>query len=289
MVFTIPSELNALAYQNKAVVYDILFKAVSKTLVVIAGDHKHLGAKIGATLVLHTWGSAMTLHPHIHGIIPGGGLSADGRQWMACRPGFFLPVRVLSSLFRRVFLELLMKAYRDKRLLLYQQLKAIDSPVAFTRWLEPLRQKSWVVYAKRPFSGPQAVLAYLSRYTHRVAIANRRLVSMDEKTVTFTWKDYRNKQYQKKLMSLSIDEFIRRFLLHVLPKQFHRIRHVGLFANACRRDNLNRLHALLEENHQAQALDSHGIEKSEALNEPDEYSYTCPKCGNYRLQSRTVN
>ncbi|MCU7940491.1 MAG: IS91 family transposase [gamma proteobacterium symbiont of Bathyaustriella thionipta] len=248
VVFTIPAEVNDLAYQNKSVVYDILIKAVAKTLGVIAGDKKHLGARVGATLVLHTWGSAMTHHPHIHGIIPGGGLSDDGQRWIACRPGFFLPVRVLSRLFRRLFLAFLMKAYQDKQLHFYHQLKNIESRQAFTHWLKPLRQKEWVVYAKRPFAGPKAVLAYLSRYTHRVAIANSRLMSMDDKGITFQWKDYRNKdRHQQKVMTLPVDEFIRRFLLHILPKRFHRIRHIGLFANARRKNNITLIRQLLVE------------------------------------------
>jgi Zn finger protein HypA/HybF involved in hydrogenase expression len=280
VVFTIPSEVNDLAYQNKSVVYDILFKAVSKTLMIIAGDKKHLGAQLGATLVLHTWGSAMTHHPHIHGIIPGGGLSKDGQQWVACQSGFFLPVRVLSRLFRRLFLELLLKAYQKEQLHFFQQLKSIEDRQAFTRWLKPLRQKEWVVYAKRPFAGPKAVLAYLSRYTHRVAIANSRLISMDEHGITFKWKDYRKKEgHRQKTMTLSTDNFIQRFLLHILPKQFHRIRHIGLFANACRRKNIAQIRQLLVEQEgltQSEVMEV--AEKPKELEETIDLFYQCPKC-----------
>lgn len=281
VVFTIPAEIRDLAYQNKSMVYDILFKAVSKTLTIIAGDKKHLGAKLGATLVLHTWGSAMIHHPHIHGIIPGGGLSADGQQWIACKAGFFLPVRVLSRLFRRLFLELLLKSYQNNQLHFYHKLKSIEEKQSFYHWLKSLRQKEWVVYAKRPFAGPKAVLAYLSRYTHRVAIANSRLISMDDKSVTFKWKDYRKQEgYQQKSMTLSIDEFIQRFMLHILPKQFHRIRHIGLFANACRKHNLSQIRQLLVE--QKEASDSEimsAIEEPQALDESIDYFYQCPECG----------
>jgi len=282
VVFTIPSQVNDLAYQNKSVVYDILFKAVSKTLMMIAGDKKHLGAKLGATLVLHTWGSAMTHHPHIHGIVPGGGLSADGQQWVACKPGFFLPVRVLSRLFRRLFVELLMKAYQNKRLYFYHQLKPMEGYQSFCQWLKPITQKEWVVYAKRPFAGPQAVLAYLSRYTHRIAIANSRLVSMDNKSVTFKWKNYRNKDgHRQKNMTLSIDNFIQRFLLHVLPKQFHRIRHIGLFANAHRKKNLAQIRRLLVELKCSTTPEAavNTQEEKKRLDEPINYFYQCPECG----------
>ena len=281
MVFTLPSEVNDLAYQNKSVVYDILFKAVSKTLTIIARDKKHLGAKLGATLVLHTWGSAMTHHPHIHGIIPGGGLSADGQQWIACKPGFFLSVRVLSRLFRRLFLELLMKAHQNNQLHFYQQLKSIEGEQTFSQWLQSLRQKEWVVYAKRPFAGPKAVLAYLSRYTHRIAIANSRLISMDNDGVTFKWKDYRNKEgHQQKTMRLSIDEFIHRFLLHILPKQFHRIRHIGLFANACRKNNIAQIRQLLIKQEGMTISDvMSATEKQKVLDEPIDFFYQCPECG----------
>ncbi len=246
VVFTLPGPISALAYTNKAVIYRLLFDVAAETLGTIAADPKHLGAQIGITLVLHTWGSAMTHHPHVHGIVPGGGLSPDGERWIGCRPGFFLPVRVLSRLFRRRFLEALEKAHRAGQLQFFGEHDGLADATAFARWLAPMRSCEWVVYAKRPFAGPQAVLAYLSRYTHRVAISNRRLVSVDEHGVTFRWKDYRAKgRTRHKTMTLAADEFMRRFLLHVLPSGFHRIRHYGLIANAGRREHLTKARALL--------------------------------------------
>jgi hypothetical protein len=215
----------------------LLFDIAAETLLRIAADPKHLGASIGATLVLHTWGSALTHHPHVHGIVPGGGLAPDGSRWIACRPGFFLPVRVLSRLFRRRFMEELQRLHDAGTLRFFGEHAALAEPAAFKAWLAPLRKCEWVVYAKRPFAGPQAVLAYLSRYTHRVAISNSRLLAMDERGVTFRWKDYRAKDGTKG-MTLSPQEFMRRFLLHVLPGGFHRIRHYGLLANSNRREHL---------------------------------------------------
>jgi hypothetical protein len=247
LVFTLPAPVSDIAYQNKAVIYHILFKAVAETLRTIAGDPKHLGARIGATLVLHTWGSALTHHPHIHGIVPGGGFSADGQQWIACKSGFFLPVRVLSRLFRRLFLAALGKAHKAGDLRFFGDYSALADSRAFADWIKPLRQQEWVVYAKRPFAGPEAVLAYLSRYTHRVAIANSRLLALDENGVTFKWKDYRNKgRTRHKTMILATDEFIRRFLIHVLPPGFHRIRHYGWMANANRVEKLSQARELLQ-------------------------------------------
>ena len=223
------------------------FELAAQTLRTIAADPKHLGAQIGATLVLHTWGSALTHHPHVHGIVPGGGLSPDGERWVACRPGFFLPVRVLSRLFRRRFLEELAKAHHCGQLHFFGDNAALADAARFAQWLAALREQEWVVYAKRPFAGPAAVLAYLSRYTHRVAISNRRLVAFDEQGVSFRWKDYRAKgKTCYKTMTLSAEEFMRRFLLHVLPSGFHRIRHYGLIANAGRRNNLARARELLQ-------------------------------------------
>ncbi len=246
VVFTLPAPIADIAYQNKAVVYGLLFDVAAEVLLAIAGDPKHLGASIGATLVLHTWGSALTHHPHVHGIVPGGGLSPDGEHWVSCKPGFFLSVRVLSRLFRRRFLEELALAHRAGRLQFFGEHAALVDPRVFAEWLAPLRQCEWVVYAKRPFAGPEAVLAYLSRYTHRVAIANSRLVAMDERGVTFRWKDYRAKgRTRHKTMTLGADEFMRRFLLHVLPGGFHRIRHYGLLANGSRKANLARVRELL--------------------------------------------
>jgi hypothetical protein len=239
VVFTLPAPIAEIAYQNKSALYGLLFDIAAETLLRIAADPKHLGASIGATLVLHTWGSALTHHPHVHGIVPGGGLAPDGKRWIACRPGFFLPVRVLSRLFRRRFLEELQRLYDQGQLKFFGEHRALVEAQAFAAWLTPLRTCEWVVYAKRPFAGPQAVLAYLSRYTHRVAISNSRLLAMDEYGVSFRWKDYRAKSKTRhKAMTLSPQEFMRRFLLHVLPGGFHRIRHYGLLANGTRRANL---------------------------------------------------
>jgi hypothetical protein len=246
VVFTLPAPISAIAYYNKAVLYALLFDVAAETLRTIAADPKHLGAQIGATLVLHTWGSSLTHHPHVHGIVPGGGLSPDGERWVACKPGFFLSVRVLSRLFRRRFLEELGKVYRSGQLQFFGEYAQLADPAAFAEWLAPLRQSEWVVYAKRPFAGPAAVLAYLSRYTHRVAISNSRLMALDERGVTFRWKDYRAKANDRyKTMTLGAEEFMRRFLLHVLPSGFHRIRHYGLLANAQRNHNLARARELL--------------------------------------------
>jgi hypothetical protein len=246
VVFTLPAPIADIAYQNKAELYGLLFDMAAEVLQVIAADARHLGARIGATLVLHTWGSALTHHPHVHGIVPGGGLAPDGTRWVACRPGFFLPVRVLSRLFRRRFLEDLEQLHRNGKLQFFGEHMALAEDRAFRQWLAPMRQCEWVVYAKRPFAGPAAVLAYLSRYTHRVAISNSRLLALDERGVTFRWKDYRAKgKTRYKAMTLSPEEFMRRFLLHVLPGGFHRIRHYGLLANGSRRINLAAARELL--------------------------------------------
>ena len=247
VVFTLPAPIGAIAYQNKAVIYGLLFDVAAETLLRIAADPKHLGARVGATLVLHTWGSALTHHPHVHGIVPAGGLSADSERWIGCRSGFFLPVRVLSRLFRRRFVEELARAHRAGRLHFFGEHAALANASTFARWLAPLRQCEWVVYAKRPFAGPAAVLAYLSRYTHRVAISNSRLISMHERGITFRWKDYRaTGKMRHKTMTLDAEEFMRRFLLHVLPTGFHRIRHYGLLANGVRKINLAQARELLE-------------------------------------------
>jgi len=250
VVFTLPAPVAAIAFQNKAVVYDLLFRTAADTLLTIAANPKHLGARIGLTAVLHTWGSALTHHPHVHVVVPGGGLAPDGARWIACRPGFFLPVRILSRLFRRLFLDRLAAAHGAGRLAFHGDLAALADPAPFAAHLAPLRCAEWVVYAKRPFAGPEAVLAYLSRYTHRVAIANSRLLALDERGVTFRWKDYRARARAPggawiKSMTLSADEFIRRFLLHVLPDGFHRIRHYGLFASGTRAANIARIRSLL--------------------------------------------
>ena len=246
VVFTLPAPIADIAYQNKAAIYAILFRAAAETLLTIAADPRHLGARIGLTAVLHTWGSALTHHPHVHCIVPGGGLSLDGTRWVSCRPGFFLPVRVLSRLFRRLVLEQLAAAHEAGRLHFFGDNAPLAERPAFATYLAPLRTIEWVVYAKRPFAGPEAVLAYLSRYTHRVAIANSRFIACDDTGVTFRWKDYRAKGRERhKVMTLQTDEFIRRFLIHVLPSGFHRIRHYGLFANGGRAENLARARNLL--------------------------------------------
>ena len=253
-----------------------MLKTAAETLITIAADPKHLGARIGLTAVLHTWGSTLTHHPHAHIIVPGGGVSPDGERWIACRLGFFLPVPVLSRLFRRLFLEGLNAAYQAGRLQFFADHAALAQPAAFQTFLTTLRKVEWVVYAKRPFGGPDAVLAYLSRYTHRTAIANSRLVAFDGKRVTFKWKDYRAKgDARYKLMTLDADEFIRRFLIHVLPDGFHRIRHYGLFANANRTANIALLRQLLGMPAAPSSSDSDGAEAGHA----DEEWNTCPCCG----------
>jgi hypothetical protein len=280
VVFTLPAAVAALAYQNKPVVYDLLFKAASETLLTIAADPKHLGARIGLTAVLHTWGSALTHHPHLHIIVPGGGISSDGLRWIACRPGFFLPVRVLSTLFRRLMLENLTQAHAAGRLVFFGALASLASGRAFTAFLAPLKKTKWFVYSKRPFAGPQAVLAYLSRYTHRVAIANSRLIALDDAGVRFRWKDYRaDGRAPLKTMTLAPPEFIRRFLLHVLPAGYHRIRHYGLFANGQRRDMMGRARQLLD----AATAEAAATKRTDNNDEAGETAPTptqrCPCCG----------
>ncbi len=277
VVFTLPAAIADIAYQNKAVIYDLLFKASAETLTTIAADPKHLGARIGITSVLHSWGSAMTHHPHVHMIVPGGGISLDGNKWVSCRPGFFLPVRVLSRLFRRLFLEKLLAAHQAKRLKFFGDHAALADAQEFAAYLAPLRRAEWVVYAKRPFGGPQAVLAYLSRYTHRVAIANSRLIACDRTGVTFRWKDYRAEGHERqKIMTLATAEFIRRFLIHVLPHGFHRIRHYGLLASGTRADNIARVRRLLDvPTAQPEATDNSCAEATE----PKPLSHPCPCCG----------
>jgi len=246
VVFTMPAEIAQIAYWNKRAVYGLLFKVSAETVMTIAADPKRMGARVGMTSVLHTWGSALTHHPHIHMIVPGGGLSPDGTRWVACRLGFFLHVRVLSRLFRRLFLEGLKDLHRAGQMAFFGDLAELANADTFTAWLAPFRKSEWVVYAKPPFGGPEAVLAYLSRYTHRVAISNARLVSADAHTVAFRWKDYRIKSGDRqKVMRLATPEFIRRFLIHVLPDGFHRIRHYGLLASSTRKANITRIRALL--------------------------------------------
>jgi hypothetical protein len=277
MVFTLPAPIADIAYQNKAVMYGLLFKAAAEALITIAADPKHLGARIGVTAVLHTWGSALTHHPHAHIIVPGGGISPDDQHWIACRPNFFLPVRVLSRLFRRLFLEKLTAAHEAGHLHFFGDHADLAELMTFKAFLAPLRRTEWVVYSKRPFGGPEAMLAYLSRYTHRVAISNSRLVAFDGERVTFKWKDYRAKgDVRYKVMTLDADEFIRRFLTHVLPDGFHRIRHYGLFANGNRADNIARARQLLGAPepppfcNQGEGADG---------GEEDQEWKTCPCCG----------
>jgi hypothetical protein len=276
VVFTLPAAIADIAYQNKAVIYDLLFKTSAETLITIAADPRHLGARVGVTSVLHSWGSALTHHPHVHMIVPGGGLSLDGTSWVSCRPGFFLPVRVLSRLFRRLFLEKLIAAHAAGRLSFFGDHSRLAAAQAFATYLAPLRKIEWVVYAKRPFGGPEAVLAYLSRYTHRVAIANSRLIALDRQGVTFKWKDYRTKGRERtRVMTLTTDEFIRRFLIHVLPKGFHRIRHYGLFASGARSENIARARELLQVPPQHQPGEAGTPDDTE----PPTPSHPCPCCG----------
>ena len=274
VVFTLPAPISAIAYTNKDLVYGLLFDLAAETLRTIAADPKHLGARIGVTLVLHTWGSALTHHPHVHGIVPGGGLALDAERWVPCRPGFFLPVRVLSRLFRRRFLEELAAAHGRGQLRFFGEHAELADPDAFAQWLTPLRQCEWVVYAKRPFAGPAAVLAYLSRYTHRVAISNRRLLALDERGVTFRWKDYRaERRTRHKTMTLATDEFIRRFLIHVLPRGLHRIRHYGWMANANRVEKLTQARELLQVKPAEVSCD-----ESDVCQADPGFPWVCPTC-----------
>jgi hypothetical protein len=277
IVFTLPGQIADIAYQNKAIIYDLLFKASAETLITIAADPRHLGARIGVLSVLHTWGSALTHHPHIHMIVPGGGFSLDGNSWISSRPGFFLPVRVLSRLFRRLFLQKLVAAHAAGELQFFGNLASLKDVHAFAAYLAPLPNSEWVVYSKRPFGGPQEVLRYLARYTHRVAISNRRLIALDDNGVTFKWKDYRLEGRERyKVITLATHEFIRRFLIHVLPAGFHRIRYYGLLASGKRAQNIARARQLL-------ALPLLSIEAIKAAstnaNEPQTPKHPCPCCG----------
>ena len=277
VVFTLPARIADIAYQNKAVIYDLLFKASSETMLTIAADPKHLGARIGILSVLHTWGSALTHHPHVHMIVPGGGFSLDGKSWVSCRPLFLLSVDVLSALFRGLFLDKLRAAYRAGTLQFFGKHARLIDPRAFAAYLAPLWNTKWVVYCKRPFGGPKEVLRYLARYTHRVAISNRRLLACNEKGVTFKWKDYRlegRARYQ--VMTLATHEFIRRFLMHVLPAGFHRIRYYGLLASGKRADNIARARELL-------TLPMIPVDAIKAANtnadQPQAPEHRCPCCG----------
>ncbi len=275
VVFTLPAPVADIAFHNKAAVYDLLFRAASQTMLTIAADPKHLGARIGLTAVLHTWGSAMTHHPHLHMIVPGGGISLDGQRWVSSRPAFLLPVRVLGALFRRLFLAGLTKLHDTGRLRFFGEGAGFADRRAFLRHLAPVRKMRWVIYAKPPFAGPQAVLAYLSRYTHRVAISNRRLLALDESGVTFRVKDYRRDGAARhRVMTLVADEFIRRFLLHVLPKGFHRIRHYGLLASAGRQASVARARELLA----SPTVASSPTSGAEPAASPEPHR-ACPCCG----------
>ena len=271
VVFTLPAEIGAIAFHNKAVVYDLLFKAAAETMLTIAADPRHLGARIGITAVLHTWGSALTHHPHVHMIVPGGGIALDGEHWISARAAFLLPVRVLGALFRRLFLTRLLQLHDAGQLAFFGNMAHLAERRALLRHLSPVRKKRWVVYAKPPFAGPEAVLAYLSRYTHRVAISNSRLLRFDETGVTFRYKDYRRSDADRQqMMTLAADEFIRRFLLHALPRGFHRIRHYGLLASGTRKDNLERARRLLAVAPEA---------PDDTPMEPPEARPPCPCCG----------
>jgi Putative transposase/Transposase zinc-binding domain len=282
VVFTLPSAIGDVAYQNKAVIYDLLFAASAETMLTIAADPKHLGAKIGITSVLHTWGSAMTHHPHVHMIVPGGGLLEDGSRWIACKPNFLIPVRVLSKLFRRLMLEKLAAVHQTGRLQFFGGHAHLADGKAFAAWLAPLRKTKWFVYAKRPFAGPQAVLAYLSRYTHRVAIANSRLIKADARGVTFRVKNYRVEgRARYTTMTLDTGEFIRRFLMHVLPKGFHRIRHYGLFASGGKAECIATARTLLGVPVDAISANvSHvGAADEGGVHDADTLTTRCPRCG----------
>lgn len=276
LVFTMPAEIAQIAFWNKKAVYGLLFRASAQTVSTIAADPKRLGARVGMTSVLHTWGSALTHHPHIHMIVPGGGLSMDGQRWVACKHGFFLHIRVLSRLFRRLFIEGLLVLHRAGELTFYGDLSDLADTKAFTKWLAPFRKSEWVAYAKPPFGGPEAVLAYLSRYTHRVAISNHRLISADANIVAFRWKDYRCKSDDpRKVIRLATHEFIRRFLIHVLPDGFHRIRHYGLLASSKRKTNITKVRELLS----VQTSEQIDIETPNAETASLTLCEPCPCCG----------
>src|SRR5882724_3772999 len=278
VVFTLPARIASFAYQNKAVVYDLLFKASSQAVLTIAADPEHLGVRIGITAVLHTWGSTMTHHPHVHMIVPGGGISLDSSRWLSCQPRFLLPVPVLTKLFQGLMLAKLLAAHKAGRLAFFGPHAHLAERRAFAAYLAPLRRITWYVYAKPPFGGPKAVLAYLARYTHRVAIANSRLLARDQQGVTFRYKDYRaDGRARQKVMTLATNEFIRRFLLHVLPHGFHRIRHYGLLARPSCADNIARARELLAvtmpQDHNA---DAGAVDPNEPPTTP---SHLCPCCG----------
>jgi hypothetical protein len=278
VVFTLPAQIADIAYQNKAAIYDLLFTASAETMTTIAADPKHLGARIGLISVLHTWGSTMTHHPHVHMIVPGGGISLDGKRWVSCRPKFFLAAPVLSCLFRGLFLHKLLAAHRAGRLTFFGAHAHLNNTRAFAAYLAPLHKTKWYVYGKRPFGGPKAVLAYLSRYTHRVAISNSRLIAADTTGVTFRYKDYRIKGPGRyKTMTLKPDEFIRRFLIHVLPNGFHRIRHYGLLASGTKTETIARARELIATATPVQT--AHPPQAPESAAATDKPAQACPCCG----------
>ena len=271
VVFTLPAEVADVAWRNKAVVYDLLFRAASETMMTIAADPRRLGARIGVTAVLHTWGSAMRRHPHVHMIAPGGGVARDGERWINARPAFLLPVRVLGKLFRRLFLTQLIESHDAGKLVFCGAQADLADQRRFLRHLAPVRKKRWVVYAKAPFAGPEAALAYLSRHRRRVAIGNSRLIAFDKAGVTFPYKDYRRSGPQRQqVMTLDAHEFMRRFLLHVLPRGFHRIRHYGLFASATRKTTIARVRELLTVSPPPEPIEAE---------EPPDRLRPCPCCG----------
>lgn len=276
VVFTLPDEIGSLALQNGRVIYNLLFRAGAESLLEIAADPKHLGASIGFMAVLHTWGQNLHLHPHIHCVVPGGGISPDGMRWISCRPGFFLPVRVLRRLFRGRYLALLNKAFQRGQLAFHGQQQHLSDPTVFAGLLDGVRQKEWVVYAKPPFGGPQQVLKYLARYTHRVAISNQRLIKIEDGKVHFHWKDYAHEN-AKKVMALDAVEFIRRFLLHVVPSGFVRIRHFGLLANRHRTSNLQLCRELLGK-HGLDVVPADGSPESTAMSDVPNDRGCCPVC-----------
>jgi len=280
VVFTVPEEIAAIAYQNKKVVYGILFRVTAQTLTTIAADPKHLGAQIGFFAVLHTWGQNLLFHPHLHCVVPGGGLSPDGQRWVTCRPDFFLPVKVLSRLFRRLFLESLQKAFQANELQFFGALEPLREHGTFAQHLARAKASEWVVYAKRPFAGPQQVLDYVGRYTHRVAISNHRLLDIENDQVRFEWKDYRHNG-EVKVMTLSADEFIRRFLLHVLPDGFQRIRYYGFLGNRYRQEKLDQCRRLLGMQVASQQPAASSTEKDYLDRYEDLTGYSlrqCPQC-----------
>jgi predicted Zn-ribbon and HTH transcriptional regulator len=280
VVFTLPEELAALALQNKRQMYGLLFRATADTLQSIAADPQHLGAQLGFFCILHSWGQTLTHHPHLHCVAPGGGISLDGSRWVACPPRFFLPVRVLMCRFRKLYLRYLKQTFAAGKLHFFGELQYLSDPQRFARYLAPLRKRKWVVYAKAPFGGPERVLDYLGRYTHRVAISNNRLQQLKDGQITFTYKDYKHEQ-RRKVMTLPVDEFLRRFLLHVLPDRFQRIRHYGFLGNRHRAENLARCRELLAVHVPAPQPAVSYQDRAQQLTGHDPLQ--CPKCSRGKM------